>query len=73
MSACNTRVDNTNTNLKGLFLCSRAAVGLMMAQGARSIVNIPSTSAQQGFIHAYSRRRGTDLTQRRLRCGRPST
>jgi 3-oxoacyl-[acyl-carrier protein] reductase len=39
-----------DTNLKGLFLCSRAAVGIMESRRAGCIVNILSTSSMQGFM-----------------------
>jgi 3-oxoacyl-[acyl-carrier protein] reductase len=39
-----------DTNLKGLFLCSHAAVAIMSDQRTGCIVNILSTSSMQGFM-----------------------
>lgn len=43
-------------NLTGTFLCSRAAVPLMIEQGGGKIINISSRAARRGAIwmHAYS-------------------
>lgn len=45
-----------NTNLTGTFLCNRAVLGAMLAQGEGDIVNISSTSGKQGrpFDGPYS-------------------
>ena len=52
-----------NTNLKGLYLCTRAAAAIMTARRAGSIVNVLSTSALLGFVglSAYDASKGGGL------------
>ncbi|WP_238014468.1 3-oxoacyl-ACP reductase family protein [Dactylosporangium sp. AC04546] len=49
-----------DTNLSGVFLCSRAAGAVMLGQGAGSIVNISSVHGQVGLprLAAYSASKG---------------
>ncbi len=67
-------------NLKGVFLCTRAALGPMRRRGGGSIVNIGSYDgfladpnlaaycASKGGVHAFSRAAAVDHGKDRIRC-----
>lgn len=69
-----------NVNLKGVFLCSKAAVGRMRAGGGGAIVNIGSLeglacnplhtayAASKGGVHALTRAMAVDLGVDNIRC-----